>query len=410
MRIFYGTVGLGGHLTPFMAVARQLVARGHEVTPFAHHDIQSQLVAAGVACEPARHMSAEPSPLDRMSISESARRLRDEAWARRWYTLLHLARTDAEVEHVRGILRELRPDVVCTEPSLYGVSIAADLEQIPWAAIPASLETAIPRTWSCFPHDWARAAEPSRARLFARHRVAGEFRGWHRISPWLNTLFATEAFVPREFCDNHVSVFVGPHCSAAPPTQDRFPWEALDSRRPLVYVATGSGTGFEPSVVRALLEGIPAEAQVVFSAADPEHRAAFAARGIAVAYAPQLALLQRCDVMITHGGSTSVTECLHAGKPMLIIPITHEQPALGRVVEQRGLGRAIAPERITADHVRASLGELLDPGGSARTNARAVGQSYRQRDGASRAAQLIETLGRDRQPIGIDAAVAGEGP
>lgn len=46
---------------------------------------------------------------------------------------------------------------------------------------------------------------------------------------------------------------------------------------------------------------------------------------------PQLDLLPHCDLMITHGGSGTVTECLEAGVPMLVYPlnIRIDQPGVG---------------------------------------------------------------------------------
>ncbi|PZS12256.1 MAG: hypothetical protein DLM60_22615 [Pseudonocardiales bacterium] len=41
---------------------------------------------------------------------------------------------------------------------------------------------------------------------------------------------------------------------------------------------------------------------------------------------PQPRLLPRCQVVVTHGGFNSVKESLSAGAPMVVVPITADQP------------------------------------------------------------------------------------
>jgi UDP:flavonoid glycosyltransferase YjiC (YdhE family) len=61
---------------------------------------------------------------------------------------------------------------------------------------------------------------------------------------------------------------------------------------------------------------------------------------IVVERAPQLALLQRARLMITHGGLGSVKECVARGVPMLVFPLDIDQPGNGARVAHHGLGLA----------------------------------------------------------------------
>ena len=65
-------------------------------------------------------------------------------------------------------------------------------------------------------------------------------------------------------------------------------------------------------------------------------------------YLPQVALLQRTAVLVTHGGNNSVTEALTAGVPMVVLPFSTDQFAGAAAIEAAGLGRP-RPER---GHVR----------------------------------------------------------
>jgi zeaxanthin glucosyltransferase len=115
-----------------------------------------------------------------------------------------------------------------------------------------------------------------------------------------------------------------------------FPWERLDPERKLLYVSLGSQSyrlGRE-NVIGFL--GMVAEA----FAARPDWQVVLATGGLVdpeevpvppgtlvVGWAPQLDLLRRARVTLTHGGLGTVKECIFLGVPMVIFPISHDQPA-----------------------------------------------------------------------------------
>ncbi|CAK9000087.1 unnamed protein product [Durusdinium trenchii] len=53
---------------------------------------------------------------------------------------------------------------------------------------------------------------------------------------------------------------------------------------------------------------------------------------------PQLELLQKCNVFVTHGGANSVHEALSFGVPMVVIPIFGDQPVNADTVAKTGCG------------------------------------------------------------------------
>ena len=68
-------------------------------------------------------------------------------------------------------------------------------------------------------------------------------------------------------------------------------------------------------------------------------------------YVPQVELLQYCNLMITHGGMNSITECIYNGVPMLVYPLSPrwDQPGNSARVEYHNLGLR---GRIRGDSVR----------------------------------------------------------
>ena len=110
-----------------------------------------------------------------------------------------------------------------------------------------------------------------------------------------------------------------------------FPWDKLSSE-PLIYASMGTvQNGFE-HVFRTIAEACSdLGCQLVMSIGpiltlDAVGR--LAGNCIAVTYAPQLELLRRAALCITHAGLNTALESLAAGVPMVAIPVTNDQPGV----------------------------------------------------------------------------------
>jgi zeaxanthin glucosyltransferase len=105
--------------------------------------------------------------------------------------------------------------------------------------------------------------------------------------------------------------------------------------------------GREP-VIRAVLEAaarLPAWRFAIATggAVDRHRLGAVPANARVVDGCPQLAVLARAHVMITHAGLNSVKECIAAGVPMLALPLDHDQPGNAARLAQLGLGVVARP-------------------------------------------------------------------
>ena len=76
---------------------------------------------------------------------------------------------------------------------------------------------------------------------------------------------------------------------------------------------------------------------------------------IVVPFAPQLDLLRRAALTITHAGLNTALESLTQGVPMVAIPITNDQPGVASRLEWLGVARVVPPARLTAQRLRASV-------------------------------------------------------
>ena len=74
---------------------------------------------------------------------------------------------------------------------------------------------------------------------------------------------------------------------------------------------------------------------------------------------PQLEVLQRADLFITHGGMNSVNEAIYFGVPMIVLPIGNDQPTVAKQVQACGLGRELAIRSIDSAHLQEAVEDVL---------------------------------------------------
>jgi len=173
-----------------------------------------------------------------------------------------------------------------------------------------------------------------------------------------------------------------------------FPWEKLDGR-PLIYASMGTLQNRQQFIfetIAAACAGL--DAQLVISLGSRDQDAAgmaksFAGNPIVVPIAPQLALLQRATLAITHAGLNTALESLSYGVPMVAIPITNDQPGVAARLAWLGAAEVVQPSKLTAPRLRAAVERVLREPCYGET-AQRYRDEIRNADGLRRAGDLVE--------------------
>ena len=112
-------------------------------------------------------------------------------------------------------------------------------------------------------------------------------------------------------------------------------------------------------------------------------------------YAPYSALFARASIVIHQGGVGTTAQCLRAGKPMLIMPYSHDQPDNARRMRRLKVARVIQRGNFTPARVARKLRILLDEPIYAR-RAQQIALRLRSEDGVTSACNALEELARQK--------------
>ena len=172
---------------------------------------------------------------------------------------------------------------------------------------------------------------------------------------------------------------------------------------PLVYLSLGSLGSADVDLMQRLVDLLAAGGFRAIVSKGPQHDQIELHDGQAGAeLVPQPALLPLVDAVITHGGNNTVTECLHFGKPMVLLPLFWDQYDNAQRMDELGLGVRLP----TFDFEDAQLGEAVERliGDDTVTGRlREISGRLQASPGTERAAAGIESV-RSAEPRARDRA------
>lgn len=173
-----------------------------------------------------------------------------------------------------------------------------------------------------------------------------------------------------------------------------FPFEKLDGR-PLIYGSIGTLQSANSRYFRIMAEaccGLDAQLVLALGHGQTASMQDLPGRPLVVNYAPQIELLSRASMTITHAGMNTTQQSLYFGVPAVAIPLAHDQPAIAARLARTGAGIMIPPKKLTVETLRAAITAVLPPDSSFREQARRLGQACRAAGGVERAADIVERV------------------
>jgi MGT family glycosyltransferase len=399
------------HINLFLALAEVLSRRGHRITFFGITGDEQRIRDAGFDFQatdsdvsPPGALRAmigqigEAGPLRSMRLQGRVDELRYEAVLRNAPGLIHAAGLDGMI-------------VDQAEACSGSIAEAAGL---PWVSVSSGLcmntEPRVPplfTVWTNGAGAWPllrnRAAHAAlelagiktRA-IINRHRkrwgLAPLQANRDAFSPFAQIVQQNREFdFPRRQLPDCFH-YVGPIRASSRPSI-AFPWGELDGR-PLIYASLGT-VNRHGHVYRAIAESCAGlDAQLVISlggAGEPNEFSGLPGSPIIVRFAPQLDLLKRAALTITHGGLNTVLESLGEGVPLVAIPINFDQFGVAARIRWTGTGEFVKAAGLKRDELQRAVTRVFyEP--HYRANAHRMQDAIRQSGGAGQAADIIEEV------------------
>lgn len=420
----------GGHIYPMGSLAAELRRRGHQTTLIALAAAAPLAEKLDLPLRELRDSAKPPRPARAVAIASRPLGLNWAANLRARF----LWKSELVLDQAPTIIRDLQADAVIVDQTILAGGSVADSLGLPFATVCSALmwneEPQVPphfTGWGYSDGNWDRyrnrigyaaweAYMRATVRTINRYRSRWGLPTFRRstqtISPYLqlSQLCAELDFPRRELAAS--CHYVGPLAMARPPRQDDFPWDRLDDR-PLIFASLGT----VPSVsnlpvyqtIAKACSGL--DAQLVLSlgkwgdkAGDARARLGrLAGDPIVVDFAPQLALLQKASLLITHAGQNTTLEAIHFGVPMVALPRSADQPAMAARLEHAGVALRGSFRNSHPEALRKLVSRVLtEP--HFREQANALRQALGRAGGAARAADLIEAMPRTGKPVTNDRA------
>jgi rhamnosyltransferase subunit B len=112
-------------------------------------------------------------------------------------------------------------------------------------------------------------------------------------------------------------------------------------------------------------------------------------------YAPYSALFPPASAIIHQGGVGTTAQALRAGRPMVVMPYSHDQPDNARRVRRLGVAKVIQRNDYKAEAAAGVIRELLSNASYA-ASADAVAREMSEEDGVRAACDALEGMSKAR--------------
>jgi zeaxanthin glucosyltransferase len=415
LRIGIVSLPVSGHLNPMSALARKLQSRGHDIVLLSIPDTEPFVLAAGLKFVP---VGEDAFPIGTLMEVERLFSIQDR-WGGLEFTFNLMAQvTGRLLRPLASIVCREKIDALVFDTYQPYLELAALNLKIPYIhvsnAVHFDTSGATPLCFFDWPHEDTSEARARNLEGMARFRkllepsvaVAKEYASevgltvdWTDPAATISKL-AWITQTPKQF-DFSSSQWpahfrhTGPFHDGFGRLDIPFPWERLIDA-PLVYASMGTLQNGLERVFRMMIDAARTRQDLQFvivvgNKLDPAQFSNRPDNVILVSSAPQLELLKRAALCITHAGLNTVLEALAQGVPLVAIPITNDQPGVAARIADKHVGEFVPFYQRTSDRLAALIDTVYgDP--SYRENARHIQHAIVETDGLTLAAELIEEV------------------
>jgi zeaxanthin glucosyltransferase len=387
MKIGFVSMPLSGHLNPMTALARRLQSRGNEVVFFGVPDVEPFARAAGLDFVPYGEKEYPVGSIDR--VYSSVAQLHGFEVVRHSCMDRNPDLTRVAFDYLAQKLAMTGVEALVIDTIHFFIELVPLSMSIPyvhiWNVLHLDFSGATPASLFSCPLDTSpEGLDRNAANLNKLGAILGPLAeiarsyadkvglkiDWNDPSATVSRL-AVITQTPKEFDFPGIPWpaqfhYAGPFYDNEGREPVPFPWEKLTDK-PLIYASLGTLVNGQYDVYKHILEAVGPlqDVQVVLSVGkniNPENLGPIPSNMIIVCSAPQIELLKRAALCITHAGLNTTLESLAHGVPMVAIPIGYDQPGTAARIAHHGTGEFIELDELTTDSLRVLIEKVLqDP-------------------------------------------------
>jgi UDP:flavonoid glycosyltransferase YjiC (YdhE family) len=225
-------------------------------------------------------------------------------------------------------------------------------------------------------------------------------------SPFVSSLKIVEMVLcPREFefssysSNNRARYYIEPSVDLDR-EEPSSSWGDIPNDKPLIYCSFGSQARFAARETKALMQNVidamaaKPDWSMVLSIGTYQSAEEFRCpppNVTLVNWAPQIRVLRRTSIMITHGGLGTIKECILLGVPMIVFPLMRDQPFNAARVAYHGIGLRGDTSHPSVENMLLMIGRIdSDPSFKARIEA--MRARFLEAEGSWKGPDMIEKL------------------
>jgi len=409
-----------GHLNPMIPLGSELLRRGHRVTVLGFLDAKAKTLASGLEFQP---LAEDEFPAGSMAEGFAQLGKLSGLTAFRYTIKLITQVSDILLSQAPAIIKKAGVEALLVDQVSPEGGTIADFLNIPFVTVCSALMVNRDPNIPPFCTSWQY--NPTLANRL-RNQVSYQFlnlavkpilagiseyrRKWklplHSHPDDYYSKLAqisqqpAELEFPRQNLPPHFH-FTGPYHNRKTRKPVPFPFEKLTGK-PLIYASMGTVQNRLLDVFQTIAsacEGL--DAQLVISlggGATPESFPQLPGNPIVVGYAPQLELLQKATLTITHAGMNTTLESLSNGVPMVAIPVANDQPGVAARIAYTGVGEVVSLKELSIPKLRSAIEKVLTQE-SYKQRAIEMQEAIVRSGGVKKAADIIEQVILTGKPV-----------
>ncbi len=389
MKLIFLTAPAYGHINPMLGIAKLLVEDGHEVIFYNTKEFSKKIKDIGAEFYPPPSFIKDVD----FRVLSSAMKMAE----------LSLDGTEAVIPYLEIAIRKEKPDCIIHDSfSLWGKIVAAK-NKIPAISLVPSMAINIP-VITFFARYLVRdyilmVKEPYRMKnIFDRFNSLYKKNGLAEI-PFLFDIFSNKEDLNIVFTSSYLQParrtfdksfrFIGPVIYDR--KEGSFSYKR-SSKKPLIYISLGTIFNDKTSFYEKMIGIFGNKQYDVFMSIGKNLNIKALGKipdNIKIKdHLPQIEVLKKADLFISHGGMNSVNESMYFGVPMIFYPQIQEQRINSRRIEQLEAGIYYKEKAVDTKRFVEIVDQVLK-NKKYKKNAKKIGESLKKAGGAKKAKKLI---------------------